>query len=197
MKIKKAIAGLASAIAMLGCIHTSAAADQLRFGIDPTFPPFESKNANGQLIGFDIDLGNAICAERKVQCSWVQNSFDGLIPALQAKKFDAILSSLSITDERKKAVTFTDPYYTSGLIVMVNKDNKEVKSIKDLEGKRIAAQSLSTIPGNIVARGLSHEFIQLNTIALEYARLINEFPSSPSIGKHNIIKAINDFKGFL
>lgn len=68
MKIKKAIAGLASAIAMLGCIHTSAAADQLRFGIDPTFPPFESKNANGQLIGFDIDLGNAICAEMKVQC---------------------------------------------------------------------------------------------------------------------------------
>lgn len=64
-------------------------------------------------------------------------------------------------------------------------------------GKRIAAQSLSTIPGNIVARGLSHEFIQLNTIALEYARLINEFPSSPSIGKHNILKAINDLKGFL
>jgi len=102
MKIKKAIAVLASAIAMLGCIHTAVAADQLRFGIDPTFPPFESKNANGQLIGFDIDLGNAICAEMKVQCSWVQNSFDGLIPALQAKKFDAILSSLSITDERKK-----------------------------------------------------------------------------------------------
>ena len=108
MKIKKAIAGLASAIAMLGCIHTSAAADQLRFGIDPTFPPFESKNANGQLIGFDIDLGNAICAEMKVQCSWVQNSFDGLIPALQAKKFDAILSSLSIRDTPTRQMVCRD-----------------------------------------------------------------------------------------
>lgn len=63
--------------------------------------------------------------------------------------------------------------------------------LNTVTGKRITAQSLSHIPGNIVARGLSHEFIQLNTIAIEYARLINEFPSSPSIGKHNIIKAIH------
>ena len=69
--------------------------------------------------------------------------------------------------------------------------------LNTVTGKRITATSLSTIPGNIVARGLSHEFIQLNTIALEYARLINEFSSSPSIGKHNIIKAINDLKGSL
>ena len=64
-------------------------------------------------------------------------------------------------------------------------------------GKRVTATSLSTIPGNIVARGLSHEFIQLNTIAIEYARLINEFPSSSSIGKLNVISAINTLQEHL
>ena len=69
--------------------------------------------------------------------------------------------------------------------------------LNTVTGKRIATQSLSTIPGNIVARGLSHEFIQLNTIALEYTRLVNEFPSSPSTGKHNVIKAIHDLQEHL
>ena len=66
--------------------------------------------------------------------------FDALIPALNANNIDLIAAGMSITDERKKAITFSEPYYTSGLIIMVNKDNKEVKSEKDLEGKRIAVQ---------------------------------------------------------
>ncbi|MFW9602959.1 MAG: hypothetical protein ACMV1B_11670 [Prevotella sp.] len=69
--------------------------------------------------------------------------------------------------------------------------------LNTVTGKRITATSLSTIPGNIVARGLSNEFIQLNTIAIEYARLINEFPSSPSICKLNVISAINTLQEHL
>ena len=75
---------------------------EIRFGVDPTFAPFESKNPDGQLVGFDIDLGNAICAELKVKCVWVENAFDSIIPALRAKKFDAVLSAMTINDQRKK-----------------------------------------------------------------------------------------------
>ena len=85
----------------------------IRFGVDPTFAPFESKNPDGQLVGFDIDLGNAICAELKVKCVWVENAFDSIIPALRAKKFDAVLSAMTINDQRKKNVDFSDRLYNS------------------------------------------------------------------------------------
>lgn len=175
MKIKKAIAGLASAIAMLGCIHTSAAADQLRFGIDPTFPPFESKNANGQLIGFDIDLGNAICAEMKVQCSWVQNSFDGLIPALQAKKFDAILSSLSITDERKKAISFSDKLFNTPAFLVTAKGSSLAPTAASLKGKRIGVQQGSVFESyaNKYWRNAGVEVVAYPDAESVYADLIN------------------------
>jgi ABC-type amino acid transport substrate-binding protein len=57
----------------------------LIFGVDPTFPPFESKAPDGSIVGFDIDLGNAICAELHMQCAWVEQGFDGMIPALSAQ----------------------------------------------------------------------------------------------------------------
>ena len=83
----------------LGAFSSLSFAEQtLRFGVDPTFPPFESKASDGSLQGFDIDLGNAICAQAKVKCQWVQIGFDGSIPALQGKKFDAILSAMSMTE---------------------------------------------------------------------------------------------------
>ncbi len=65
---------------------------QIRFAVDLTYPPFESKQADGKLAGFDIDLGNALCDQMKVKCVWVENSFDGMIPGLKARKFDAVLS---------------------------------------------------------------------------------------------------------
>lgn len=96
------------------CAIQSAAAQQtLRFGVDPTFPPFESKASDGSLQGFDIDLGNAICAQAKVSCKWVQIGFDGSIPALQAKKFDAILSAMSMTEKRREQVAFSDMLYVT------------------------------------------------------------------------------------
>jgi ABC-type amino acid transport substrate-binding protein len=71
----------------------------IRFGVDPSYPPFESKAANGSLVGFDIDLGNALCAKLNAKCVWVENDFDGMIPALQARKIDAVLSDMSVTEK--------------------------------------------------------------------------------------------------
>ena len=93
--------------------HAALAQQTLRFGVDPTFPPFEFKAADGSLHGFDVDLGNAICAQAKVKCQWVQMGFDSSIPALQAKKFDAILSAMSMTDKRRQQVAFSDMLYNT------------------------------------------------------------------------------------
>lgn len=83
----------------------------IRFGVEAAYPPFESKAADGQLQGFDIDLGNALCAQLKAKCVWVENAFDGLIPALQARKFDAIDSAMNINAKRSEQIDFTQPLY--------------------------------------------------------------------------------------
>lgn len=135
-----------AAVAMLaaGCGGGEKKAEQaklLRVGTEPTFAPFEfQKEGSKEYDGFDMDLARAIGKQMGCKVEIVNMGFDALIPALNAGNIDMIAAGMSITDERKKAVAFSEPYYTSGLIVMVNKDNKDVKGIKDLEGKRIACQ---------------------------------------------------------
>lgn len=130
-----------AAVAMLTAGCGGGEKKVLRVATEPTFAPFEfQKEGSKDYDGFDMDLARAIGKQMGYKVEIVNMGFDALIPALNAGNVDVVAAGMSITDERKKAVTFTDPYYTSGLIVMVNKDNKEVKSIKDLEGKRIAAQ---------------------------------------------------------
>ncbi|RAU33525.1 ABC transporter substrate-binding protein [Pantoea sp. RIT413] len=120
------------------CAIQSAAAQQtLRFGVDPTFPPFESKASDGSLQGFDIDLGNAICAQAKVSCKWVQIGFDGSIPALQAKKFDAILSAMSMTEKRREQVAFSDMLYVTPSALITPADSVLTDDIATLRGKNI------------------------------------------------------------
>ncbi|MEW5561171.1 ABC transporter substrate-binding protein [Enterobacter asburiae] len=106
MKVKALILGFG-----LICSVSSFAADELRFGVEAEYPPFESRNSAGELQGFDIDLGNAICKAAQLKCSWVESSFDSLIPGLVAKKFDAINSAMNITEQRRKSIDFTQPIY--------------------------------------------------------------------------------------
>ena len=116
------------------------AAEKLKMGIEAAYPPFNNKDASGQVVGFDKDIGDALCAKMKVECEVVTSDWDGIIPALNAKKFDFLISSMSITDERKQAVDFTDPYYSNKLQFIAKKD-VEFKTDKDaLQGKVIGAQ---------------------------------------------------------
>lgn len=113
----------------------------LRVGTEPTFAPFEfQKEGSKDYDGFDMDLARAVGKQMGVKVEIVNMGFDALIPALNANNIDMVAAGMSITEERQKAVTFSEAYYTSGLIIMVNKDNQEIKSVKDLEGKRIAVQ---------------------------------------------------------
>lgn len=113
----------------------------MRVACEPTFAPFEfQKEGSKEFDGFDMDLIRAVGKQAGYKVQISNMGFDALIPALQAGNIDVAVSGMTITDERKKAVDFSDPYYTSGLIVLVNKDNTTVKSINDLKGKKIAVQ---------------------------------------------------------
>lgn len=117
----------------------------IRFGTDATYPPFESVDSSGKIVGFDIDITDAVCAELKVTCEYQNQDFDGIIPALVAGKFDAIVSSLSITEERKKSIDFSDKIYNTPPAIVVAKDS-DIKGItpEDLAGKAIGLQSSTT-----------------------------------------------------
>lgn len=111
--------------------------DHVRFVVDPTYPPFESKNPQGQLVGFDIDLGNALCAQMQVKCTWVEGQFDGMIPGLKARKFDAILSDMGITEERLKQIDFTVPLYDTKTQLLARKGMNLLPTAESLKGKNI------------------------------------------------------------
>ncbi|MEL1088695.1 ABC transporter substrate-binding protein [Pseudomonas sp. OB66] len=129
---------LAAAVTL--AFSAGAMAETLKMGIEAAYPPFNNKDASGQVVGFDKEIGDALCAKMKAECSVVTSDWDGIIPALNAKKFDFLISSLSITEERKAAVDFTDPYYSNKLQFIAPK-NVDFKTDKDsLKGKNIGTQ---------------------------------------------------------
>ena len=117
---------------------------EVRIGTEGAYPPFNFVDSNGQLQGFDIDIANALCAEMKVTCTFVAQDWDGIIPALLAGKYDAIVASMSITEERAKIVDFTDRYYKTPLAVIGLKDLPEDVSAGAFAGKTLGAQSSTT-----------------------------------------------------
>ncbi len=147
--MKKALVGflmgaLACSMLAAGCGGSDAdkkEAKVLRVATNPTFAPFEFQNEGSkEFDGFDMDLIRAVGKQAGYKVEIQNMGFDALIPALNANNIDVAVSGMSITEERKKSVTFSEPYYTSGLVIMVDKNNNDIKSLKDLEGKRIACQ---------------------------------------------------------
>lgn len=121
--------------------NTAVAQDKIRIATNVPYKPMEYTTPDGSLTGFDIELGNALCAEAGLDCSWVQQSWNGIIPGLMARKYDAIMSSMTITDQRKRVLRFSAPYIVvpSGWFVPVDTDLADFDG-DDLAGKRIAVQ---------------------------------------------------------
>lgn len=137
---------LVTAVVTLSAFVGSAfAMDKVRIGTEGAYPPFNFTDSNGELQGFDIDIANALCEEMKVECTFVAQDWDGIIPALLANKYDAIIASMSITEERKKKVDFSDKYYSTppALIAPKNTDLTATDPAA-LKGKTIGAQSATT-----------------------------------------------------
>jgi len=118
----------------------AADATSLRVGVEGAYPPFSEIGTDGKLKGFDIDIANAVCAQMKVECVFVQAEFDAMIPALRAKKFDAIVASMSITDERRKSVDFSDKYYNTPSRFIARADSKLEVTPEGLKGRKIGVQ---------------------------------------------------------
>lgn len=119
-------------------------AGKLMIGLDDSFPPMEFRDAENNLVGFDIDLGHAIAGKLGVKAEFLPTDFNGIILALTSGKFDAIIATLSITEERKKTIAFSEPYIMEGIIVAVKNGNEAVKTMSDLKDKVIACQLGST-----------------------------------------------------
>ncbi|MEO8936147.1 MAG: ABC transporter substrate-binding protein [Burkholderiaceae bacterium] len=129
----------ASSIATAGAPGVAQARDwsSIRIGVDATYKPFTFKTPDGKLTGFDVDIANALCAEMKAKCSFVESSWEGIIPGLRANKFDAIVSSMSITADRRKAVDFTDKYYQTPTVMIARLGSGIDGSSASVKGKRV------------------------------------------------------------
>lgn len=114
----------------------------VRFGIEGAYPPFSWTEADGSLKGFDVDMANALCAEMAVKCKIVPQDWDGIIPSLLARKYDAIIAAMSITEERKKKIDFTGKYALIPNNFIAKKDAG--LNFENLAGVKIGVQRATT-----------------------------------------------------
>ncbi|UVK45408.1 ABC transporter substrate-binding protein [Mesorhizobium sp. AR07] len=144
MRIALRIA-LAASAALLTLGVAQAQEKTLRIGTEGAYPPFNNLTADGQLVGFDIDIAKALCDQMKVKCTFVAQDWDGIIPALQAGKFDAIVASMSITPERMQKVDFSHKYYNTPSALAAPKDTT-LKGVtkEDLAGKTVGVATTTT-----------------------------------------------------
>lgn len=125
------------------CATSFAQGKDLKVAIDPTYEPFTFKSADGKPTGFDVDIASALCEQIKRKCVFVEQVWDSMIPGLQAKKYDVIISSLSITADRLKVIDFTDKYYNTPSRVVLKKDVKYTGPAS-IKGKKIGVLKGST-----------------------------------------------------
>lgn len=137
-KVKAILAGLTLALALPA---TSAVAQDktLLVATDTAFVPFEFKQ-DGKYTGFDIELWDAIAKQANLKYELRPMDFNGIIPGLQTGNLDAALAGITIRDDRKKVIDFSDPYYESGLAILVNNGNNDIKTAEDLKGKTVAVK---------------------------------------------------------
>ena len=140
--MNKRLIGAITAIALALSAGAATAKEwkQVRIGTEGAYPPFNFIDSDGKLQGFDVEIAKALCAAMKLSCEFVVQDWDGIIPGLLAKKYDAIVASMSITEERKKKVDFTDKYYNTPA-KFVRKTGSGIEINKDsLKGKSVAVQ---------------------------------------------------------
>ncbi|MEN2426460.1 ABC transporter substrate-binding protein [Chromobacterium vaccinii] len=138
--MKKALAALAVGLMAVSLGAYAKDWKEIRFGVDASYAPFEYKAPSGQVVGFDVDLGNEICKRMKAKCVWVENDFDGMIPALKAKKFDGVLSSMSMTEARMKEIAFSAKLFNTPTRMVAKSGSGLMPTPASLKGKRVGVE---------------------------------------------------------
>ncbi len=173
----------------------------LRIGTDATYPPFETVDTDtGHPTGFDIDLIAALCELNGWKPEFIVTPFDGIIPGLRSKKYDVVISAMTITPERAAVVDFTDPYYLAGQTIAVPLDDTLTHRVDDLISKRVGVQLGTT--GELMAKRIdglqvfSYDNIGAAFIDMSNGNLdavLNDFPTTQAyIVKHGTAKTVGD-----
>lgn len=120
----------------------------LKVGTEGTYAPFTYHDGSGKLVGFDVEIAEAIAAKLGVKAEFVEGKWDGLIAGLDAKRYDTVINEVGITDARKQKYDFSDPYIASKAVLIVRADDDSIKGFADLKGKK-SAQSLTSNFGKL------------------------------------------------
>ena len=143
--MKKLLMTAAAVLALAFSGIAGASAQTVKVGFSPeAYPPFFNPDASGNWTGWEVEIIGAICAEAKLECEMTPIPWDGLIPALTSKKIDAIMNSMSITEERKKSIAFSDKYYNTPTAIIGPKSEKFGATPADLKGKILGVQVSTT-----------------------------------------------------
>jgi octopine/nopaline transport system substrate-binding protein len=153
-------------------------ADNIKIGTEGAYPPWNSKDAAGNLIGFEVELANELCKIMKHNCTIVEQDWDGMIPALVSRKFDAIMAGMSITDERKKTINFSQGYAdeVASLAVMKGSKNEGLKTLSAINLTDINAEDQTTLDTLVKA-------FKGKTIGVQTATIHQNFLDSGLMGK--------------
>ena len=158
----------------------NAYSDKIKIGTEGAYPPWNAKDASGNLIGFEVDLAKELCAIMKHECTIVEQDWDGMIPALLMRKFDAIMAGMSITDERLKTINFSQGYAdeVASLAVMKGSGLESLNTPKaiNLSKKGTATKTLKTLADALAGK----------TIGVQTATIHQNFLESGDVGKVNI-----------
>lgn len=175
---------------------------KLLMGSDTTYPPFENKDESGKVEGFDIDLATEIAERLGLELEVISVKWEGIIPGLKMGDYDIVMSAMTITEERKQEIDFTDPYIDSNQSIAVKEDNEEIKSEEDLVGKVVGVQVDTT--GQFTAEEIEgiKEVVKYDTILLAFQDLelgrvdavMNDYPVNAYLcktrGGSKVVKVI-------
>ncbi|WP_397450962.1 transporter substrate-binding domain-containing protein [Pseudomonas sp. NA-150] len=156
---------LFAAVVTLAFATNALAVEKLKMGVQAAYPPFNNKDASGQVVGFDVDIGNALCAKMKVECEVVAADWDNIIPALNSNQFNFLISSMSITEERKQLVDFTAPYYSNKLQFIASKA-VTLNITKDTLQQNLSGKIIGAPRGTLAASWLQDKLADVATIKL-------------------------------
>lgn len=170
---------------------------KILIGVDDTYPPMEFKDDSNKLVGFDVDVAEAVAKKLGVTIEWMSTSWDGIFTSLSSKRFDVIHSSVSITDERKETMIFTDPYITGGTAIYVKKGNTNIKTSDDLKGKVVGVQAQTTADEVVTKLGATKEIKKYTGMTEAFLDLENgrveAVVSDPMVGNYYVSKQPDKF----